>query len=97
MMKSVINTVVEQRTRTRPLTSEDLKFCQDCRKLVVVDPIVGLMLLPQSSEGFIVQIKLCMKETGVNGRRRAVFCVQCVVEDVMLYCGWKRPSSFGLQ
>lgn len=69
--------VVEQQSvRTRLLTSEDLKFCQDRRELVVVDPIVGLMLGPQSSEGFIVQIKLCVKKTGVNGRGRAtVFSV----------------------
>lgn len=43
------------------LTSEDFKFSQDRCERVVVDPTLGLMLVPQSSEGFIIQIKTCMK------------------------------------
>lgn len=36
------------------VTFEDLKFCQDCHKVVVVDPTVGAEFMPQNSEGFIV-------------------------------------------
>lgn len=41
------------------LTSENLKFCEDRHELVVFYPASGLKLVPQSSEGFIVQIKFC--------------------------------------
>lgn len=41
------------------LTFENQKFCEDGHKLVVFYPASCLKLVPQSSEGFIVQIKFC--------------------------------------
>lgn len=41
------------------LTSENQKFCEDRHELVVFYPASGLKLVPQSCQGFIVQIKFC--------------------------------------
>lgn len=41
------------------LTIENQKFCDDRHKLVVFYPASGLKLVPQNSQGFIVQIKVC--------------------------------------
>lgn len=41
------------------LTFENQKFCEDGHELVVFYPASHLKLIPQSSEGFIVQIKFC--------------------------------------
>lgn len=53
-------TLTSNSCQTEPqLTSENQKFREDGHEWVVFYPNSSLELVPQSSEGFVVQIKLC--------------------------------------
>lgn len=48
------------------LTSENQKFGEGGHELVVLYPASGLELVPQGSEGFVVQIQLCGTKNQVS-------------------------------
>lgn len=58
------------------LTSENHKFCEDRHELVVFYPTSGLKLVPQSSQGFRVQINFCETKKRDPFRRWKRVCLE---------------------
>lgn len=52
------------------LTFEDLKFCKDRHILVVFDPASSLILVPQGSEGFSIQINFCKTKKEISSSNK---------------------------